>query len=87
MSTLALETTNLRTRSTALMGGQVGVHLRSDGGSPANGAAADAAAAAVLRRISAWADRLTRFTATSELTRLNVDQRDEVPVGRPLQRS
>ena len=64
------------------MGGRVGVHV-----SPAAGVSACAAAAEagdLLHRISAWADRLTRFTTTSELVRLNDDPRTEVPVGPTL---
>jgi len=78
------EPADLRSRSAALMGGHVGVHLRPAVGSPAGVAAADADAEAVLRRISAWADRLTRFITTSQLSRLNDDPRDEVPVGPAL---
>ncbi len=38
----------------------------------------------MLHRISAWADRLTRFSAASELSRLNDDPRTTVPVGPTL---
>ena len=38
----------------------------------------------LLRRIGAWADRLTRFDPASELSRLNGDARREVPVGPTL---
>jgi len=50
-----------------MMGGRVSVHL-IDRDDPARLAAA---AARILDRLAAWADRLTRFTATSELSRLN----------------
>ena len=69
-------------RSMALMGGHVGVHLRPAAGSDARVAEADAGT--VLRRISAWADRLTRFTETSELSRLNRDPGTAVAVGPTL---
>ena len=65
-----------------MMGGEVGVHLSPAGRSEADDAAAEADA--VLRRIRAWAARLTRFTTTSELSRLNDDPRAEVPVGPTL---
>jgi FAD:protein FMN transferase len=67
-------------REAALMGGQVGVHVEPAGDrGDRDRAVMDADR--VFRRISAWADRLTRFTETSELTRLNTDPRPEVPVG------
>lgn len=82
------ESADLVSRTMALMGGQVGVHvcpgvssMASDAGRAAR---AGADAETVLRQISAWADRLTRFTATSELSRLNRDPRPEVPVGPTL---
>lgn len=94
------EPTDLLSRTAALMGGHVGVHLSPAGGAASGGALpggalrgrgaavaegeATAEADAVLRRISAWADRLTRFTTTSELSRLNQDPRTEVPVGPTL---
>ncbi len=45
-------------------------------------AAADArrAADSTVRRLGAWADRLTRFTTTSDLTRLNASPAARVPV-------
>lgn len=61
----------------AMMGGRVGVHvLPVDGDRVRAGLEIDR----VVRRIEAWADRLTRFTTSSELTRLNVDPRPAVPV-------
>ena len=73
---------DLVSRTAALMGGRVGIHVvPADGWSPdATGAAADI----LLRRIAAWADRLTRFDPASELSRLNGDSRREVPVGPTL---
>lgn len=76
------EPADLVSRSRALMGGQVSVHLSSSGRSTTRRLASDGDA--VLRRIAAWADRLTRFTTTSELSRLNDDLRDEVPIGPTL---
>ena len=38
------------------------------------------AAAAARRRLLGWHDRFTRFTATSEISRLNADPRSRVPV-------
>ena len=83
------EPAGLLSRTAALMGGHVGVHLSPGGVAYGGGSAqardADAAdAEAVLRRIAAWADRLTRFTTTSELSRLNDDPRAAVPVGPTL---
>ena len=76
------EPADLVSRSRALMGGQVSVHLSSRGCSTTRRTASDGDA--VLRRIAAWADRLTRFTTTSELSRLNDDLCDEVPIGPTL---
>lgn len=67
-------------REAALMGGQVAVHVEPHSDrDDRDQVVMDADR--VLRRIAAWADRLTRFTETSELTRLNRDPRPEVPVG------
>ena len=60
-----------------MMGGRVLVHLQDD----LPPLLLELAAGRALDRISAWASRLTRFSATSELSRLNADARDEVPVG------
>lgn len=76
------ESTTFLSKTAALMGGLVGVHLRPSGTMAVWETASDADA--VLRRIAAWADRLTRFTTTSSLSRLNDDPRDEVPVGPTL---
>jgi thiamine biosynthesis lipoprotein len=65
-----------------LMGGNVGVHLVPGAGTSPADAASDADA--VLRRIAAWAGRLTRFKATSELSRLNRDPGAVVLVGPTL---
>jgi thiamine biosynthesis lipoprotein len=61
------------------MGGHVGVHLqpsRSDAGA----SIATREVGRVLRRIDAWASQLTRYTTTSELSRLNADPRWAVPI-------
>ncbi len=77
--------TDLVSRSAALMGGRVGVHLDpAESSAAAAGRDVAADAEVVLRRISAWADRLTRFTTTSELSRLNDDPRADVPIGPTL---
>jgi thiamine biosynthesis lipoprotein len=60
-----------------MMGGRVGVHvLPVDGDRLRAGLEIDR----VMRRIETWADRLTRFTTSSDLTRLNVDPRPAVPI-------
>jgi FAD:protein FMN transferase len=64
----------------ALMGGTVGVHLRPVDGRMDAAFRARRAAWSTLRRIDAWADRLTRFSTTSDLARLNVSPGDRVPV-------
>ncbi len=64
--------------SARLMGGQVSIHVRPS--DVAGFAAAGRDADMALRRIGAWADRLTRFTTTSDLARLNADPRPAVPV-------
>jgi FAD:protein FMN transferase len=65
----------------AAMGGRLVIHLdatadRLD--------AASAAGAMVVRRVSRWADRLTRYSVASELSILNSDPREEVPLGPTL---
>ncbi|HEX7473391.1 MAG TPA: FAD:protein FMN transferase [Candidatus Limnocylindrales bacterium] len=78
-----------------LMGGRVGVYLRlahppiADSAAPEprrtlQDEAAQSDAILTIRRIAAWADRLTRFTTTSELSRLNADPAGTVPVGPTL---
>jgi thiamine biosynthesis lipoprotein len=74
-----------------LMGGQVGVFIRpwpgADAAAGSAGAHSDVAlrdARRTVRRISSWADRLTRFSATSELSRLNADPAPSVRVGATL---
>jgi thiamine biosynthesis lipoprotein len=78
----------LVSREAPMMGGRVGIHVQpADARSDTAAEAASRTAAeadAVLRRISAWADRLTRFTTASELSRLNADPRSAVPVGPTL---
>jgi thiamine biosynthesis lipoprotein len=81
-ATRPFEPVQIVSRTVPMMGGDVGVHIFPAGHSEANDAAADAEA--ILRRIGAWAARLTRFTTTSELSRLNDDPRAEVPVGPTL---
>ena len=58
------------------MGGRVGVHVLPSG--PRSGAERDCER--VLGRLGAWATRLTRFTSTSDLARLNADPRSCAPV-------
>jgi thiamine biosynthesis lipoprotein len=62
-----------------LMGGQVGVHIQPSR-SRAGATIAAREAGRALRRIEAWANRLTRYSPTSELSRLNDDPRSEVPI-------
>ncbi len=65
---------------TSLMGGTVGIHVRPiDGGMEAT-SQARRAARSTLRRVGAWADRLTRFTTSSDLARLNASPAGRVPV-------
>lgn len=65
---------------TDLMGGTVGIHVRPvDGGMRAS-AEARQTARSTLRRVGAWADRLTRFTTSSDLARLNAAPAGLVPV-------
>jgi FAD:protein FMN transferase len=65
----------------ASMGGRLVIHLDS---SADRLEAASAAGAMVVRRVSRWADRLTRYSVDSELSILNSDPREEVPVGPTL---
>jgi FAD:protein FMN transferase len=72
-----------------LMGGRVSVHVRMAAqgllGGPGPGAErARRDTRRALQRISSWADRLTRFTASSELSRLNADRSETVEVGPTL---
>jgi thiamine biosynthesis lipoprotein len=62
------------------MGGAVLVQLL-DGADPRQ---LETAARRVLRRVGAWADRLTRFSPDSELSRLNASPLARVPVGPTL---
>jgi thiamine biosynthesis lipoprotein len=68
--------------SADLMGGRVSVHLRPAAGMPPEAAAG--AARQTLTRIGAWAGRLTRFDAASELSRLNAAATDRVEIGPTL---
>ncbi len=63
-----------------LMGGTVGVYLRPVDGGMTTAADARRAARSTLGRIGAWADRLTRFTTTSDLARLNASPAARVAV-------
>ena len=68
--------------SADLMGGRVSVHLRTLAGTSPE--AAERSARQVLGRIAAWAGRLTRFDAMSELSRLNEAPATRVAVGPTL---
>lgn len=68
------------TASARMMGGTVVVQLLGAG----DPAALDAAGARILRRLEAWASRLTRFEPGSELSRLNASPLARVPVGPTL---
>lgn len=63
-----------------LMGGRVGIHLRS-GGEPA---AAELDARRTLAALRTWAGRLSRFDPGSELSRLNAGRGSAVSVGPTL---
>jgi thiamine biosynthesis lipoprotein len=63
------------------MGGRLVIHLDADDGRRAEAAAVTAA---LVERIGRWSARLTRHSETSELSELNSDPRDEVPVGPTL---
>lgn len=71
---------SLESASTGLMGGTVGVHVRPVDGGTAAVVEARRAAQGTLRRMASWADRLTRFTDSSDLARLNADPGSRVPV-------
>jgi thiamine biosynthesis lipoprotein len=68
--------------SADLMGGRVSVHVRPAAGTTVG--TAERAAHQVLARMAAWAGRLTRFDAASELSRLNAAEADRVDVGPTL---
>lgn len=70
--------------STALMGGTVGIHLRPIDGTTVASTEARRAAHSTLRRLAAWADRLTRFSTSSDLARLNASRAGRVPIGPTL---
>ena len=71
--------------SAPLMGGAAQVTLAGPvGPGEPSTAGVEREARRVLLRIGAWADRLTRFTPSSELSRLNGDPRLAVPVGPTL---
>ncbi len=64
-----------------LMGGRVSVFLRS---APHARRRASGDARLTIARIGRWADRLTRHSTTSELSRLNLDPAAEVRIGPTL---
>lgn len=66
--------------SRPMMGGEVAIHAVDD----ADRVRLAAAAEGVLDRLEAWAARLTRFDAASELMRLNTSPAWAVPVGPTL---
>ncbi len=63
-----------------MMGGRVSVSLIDDRPAPVR----ESDAERVLDRLAAWASRLTRFEASSDLCRLNAAQATEVAVGPTL---
>jgi FAD:protein FMN transferase len=65
-----------------MMGGSVGVHVRSIDRVSVDTARHDAER--LLDRMTVWADRLTRFDPSSELARLNDSPRSRVSVGPTL---
>ena len=67
-----------------MMGGTVGVHLRAVEGVPASRSQAEHDARSTLRRLQVWADRLTRFSDTSDLARLNASPASVVPISPTL---
>ncbi len=68
-------------RTAPLMGGTVSIHLGlADPFDPEERDRARGDADRVLLRLGAWADRLTRFAETSDLSRLNADPRAWVTV-------
>lgn len=73
---LTRETLALDAARRPMLGGEVSVH--------ATGGVARSALEAVLDRIEAWASRLTRFDAASELMRLNAASSSRVPIGPTL---
>jgi FAD:protein FMN transferase len=79
MDTLVAPTA-MATAARRLMGGRVSVHVRGS----ADHTRLERDADRTLDRIEAWAGRLTRFDAASELSRLNAATTTEVPVGPTL---
>lgn len=70
-----------------LMGGRVSIHVRPSHPPLPAGPVGDQGprdALRVIRRISSWAGRLTRFNADSELSRLNADPAGLAPIGPTL---
>ncbi len=69
------------TRSARLMGGTVGIHIGlTTRSGPAEQERARRDGDRLLGRIAAWAAHLTRFDERSDLSHLNADPRDRVPV-------
>ena len=64
-------------RAAKSMGGQLTIHLDADA---ARSAEASRSTAQVIERVQRWAARLTRHSEMSDLSILNADSRDEVPV-------
>lgn len=73
------DATPLISASRPMMGGIVSVHLGIEAGA-GPGDSTRRAADRVLARLEAWADRLTRFSATSDLAELNAASAERVPV-------
>lgn len=63
--------------ATRSMGGQLVIHLDVD---ETHRGQASRTAAALARRIECWAARLTRYSESSDLSHLNRDPREDVPV-------
>jgi thiamine biosynthesis lipoprotein len=72
-----------------MMGGRVSVHVRAGSGAAAGAGSGrlgdlEREADHALDRLAAWAGRLTRFDAASELSRLNASGRRDVAIGPTL---
>lgn len=59
------------------MGGRLAIHLEAEA---ARTPEARHSSAEVVERVQRWSARLTRYTETSDLSILNADPRDEVPI-------
>ena len=69
---------------TVMMGGSVGIHVRPVDDGHTSTANAERTARSTLHRLQVWADRLSRFRATSDLVRLNAAPAARVPVSATL---